>query len=43
MKERDNWMKNRVFEAVRNTGKKVINTRWMIMEKVKEGETTCKD
>ena len=42
MKEIDNWERNRVFEALRNTGKKVINTRWMIMEKVKEGETVCK-
>ena len=36
-------MRNRVFVAVTNTGNKAINTRWMITEKVKEGEIVCKE
>ena len=42
MKEIDNWERNRVFEAVRNTGQEAINTRRIITEKVKEGKTVCK-
>ena len=42
MKEIGNWKRNRVFEAVRNTSQKVINTRWMITELAKEGKSACK-
>ena len=31
-----------VFEGVRNIGQKNINTRWMKIEKTKEGKTVCK-
>ena len=32
-----------MFEAVRDTGQKAINTRWAITDKVKEGKNVCKD
>ena len=31
-----------MFEEVRDTGQKAINTRWVITEKVKEGKIICK-
>lgn len=41
-KELKNWRDNNVYEEVNDEGQKAISTRWVITEKVKEGETICK-
>ena len=41
-KEMENWCSNSVYEEVPNEGQKLISTRWVVTEKVKEGKTITK-
>ena len=41
-KELQSWRENNVFEEVNDEGQKAISTRWIVTEKVKEGEKICK-
>ena len=41
-KELQSWRENNVYEEVEDMGQKAISTRWIITEKVKEGERICK-
>ena len=38
MEEINNWERNGVFKGVKNQGQRTINTRWVVTEKMKEGE-----
>lgn len=40
--EIQNWLTNEVFEEVENMGQKYISVRWVVTEKVKNGELTTK-
>ena len=41
-KELQSWRENNVYEEVEDVGQKAISTRWIVTEKVKEGEQVCK-
>lgn len=41
-KEIKNWLENDVYEEVEDEGQKAISVRWIITEKMKNGERTCK-
>ena len=36
------WRENDVYEEVEDEGQKAISTRWIVTEKIKEGEKICK-
>ena len=42
IKEIDNWKKNNVYEEVENNGQSVISVRWVITDKIKDGNTVTK-
>lgn len=42
IKELDSWKDNGVYEEVRREGQKIISTRWIVTEKMKEGKNICK-
>lgn len=42
LKEFDSWKENDVFEEVEDCGQSVISVRWVVTEKVKEGNTITK-
>ena len=41
-KELESWRENEVYEEVEDEGQKYISTRWLVTEKIKEGEKICK-
>ena len=41
-KELQSWRENYVYEEVEDGGQKAISTRWIVTEKVKEGNKICK-
>ena len=41
-KELQSWKENNVYEEVEDVGQRAISTRWIVTEKVKEGEKICK-
>ena len=42
VKELNNWKQNDVYEEVDYKNQKLISTRWVLSEKMKDGETTTK-
>ena len=42
LKEIESWVSNGVFERVKNVGQKTVSTRWIITEKMKNGNKICK-
>ena len=42
LKEIENWVRNEVFEEVENQGQKTIDTRWVVTEKIKDGQVVNK-
>ena len=42
IKELKSWEDNRVYEEEKDRGQKVISIRWIVTEKVKEGQRFCK-
>ena len=42
IREVKNWDGNKMFVEVKDVGQKVVNTSWVVTEKVKDGETICK-
>ena len=41
-KEFSSWLENDVYEVVEDSGQKAVDLRWVITNKVKEGELVCK-
>ena len=41
-KELQSWRENDVYEEVEDVGQRIISTRWIVTEKVKEGKKICK-
>ena len=41
-KEIENWRKNDVYEEIANEGQRLMSTRWVVTEKVKEGKVITK-
>ena len=42
IREIDSWKKNGVYEKVKDIEQKAIRTRWIITEKLVNGEIRCK-
>ena len=40
--EIDNWKENNVFEVSEDTGQKILSSRWVITEKIKDGKKIVK-
>ena len=41
-KEFSSWVENKVYEEVEDRGQKTVGLRWVITNKIKEGELVCK-
>ena len=41
-KELNSWKENGVYDEVEDTGQKAVSTRWVVTEKIKDGEVICK-
>ena len=42
LEEIESWKRNRVYKRVKNVGQRSISTRWIVTEKVVNGEVICK-
>ncbi len=41
-KELESWKANGVYEEVEDVGQKAVSTRWVVTEKIKNGQVICK-